>query len=139
MNPLSMIFGAGVAIRNALYDRQLLQARRLSRPVVSVGNISVGGSGKTPFIIALGTLLSERGITFDVLSRGYGRTSTETTLVDPSGSPEQFGDEPLLIAQRLKVPVIVGADRYRAGLLAEKSFPSKLHLLDDAFQHRRLH
>src|SRR5882672_6044549 len=128
MNPLSMIFGAGVAIRNAFYDHQLLKTHRLSRPVVSVGNISVGGSGKTPFIIALGTLLSERGITFDVLSRGYGRTSSETTVVDPNGSPEQFGDEPLLIAQKLKAPVIVGADRYQAGLLAEKSFSTKLHL-----------
>jgi tetraacyldisaccharide 4'-kinase len=139
MNPLSAIFGAGVALRNALYDRQALKVHRLSRPVVSIGNISVGGSGKTPFVIALGTLLRDRGISFDVLSRGYGRNSTEIAVVDPNGSPEQFGDEPLLIAQKLKAPVIVGADRYQAGLLAEKSVSSKLHLLDDGFQHRRLH
>jgi tetraacyldisaccharide 4'-kinase len=139
MNPLSAIFGAGVAIRNALYGRQVLKARRLTRPVVSIGNISVGGSGKTPFVIALGTLLNERGISFDVLSRGYGRNSTEITAVDPNGSPEQFGDEPLLIAQKLNAPVIVGADRYQAGLLAEKNFSGKLHLLDDGFQHRRLY
>jgi tetraacyldisaccharide 4'-kinase len=139
MNPLSAIFRAGVALRNALYDHQVLKARRLSRPVVSIGNISVGGSGKTPFVIALGTLLRERGISFDVLSRGYGRSSPAISAVDPNGSPEQFGDEPLLIAQKLKAPVLVGQDRYRAGLLAEKSFPSKLHLLDDGFQHRRLH
>jgi tetraacyldisaccharide 4'-kinase len=60
-------------------------------------------------------------------------------VVDPGGSPEQFGDEPLLIARKLGVPVVVGADRYQAGLLAEKQFPSRLHLLDDGFQHRRLH
>jgi tetraacyldisaccharide 4'-kinase len=139
MNPLSAIFGAGVAIRNALYDGRVFQVKKLARPVVSIGNISVGGSGKTPFVIALGQLLGERGIAFDVLSRGYGRTSTETAVVEPNGSPEQFGDEPLLIAQKLQVPVIVGADRYRAGLLAEKKFFSKLHLLDDGFQHRQLH
>jgi tetraacyldisaccharide 4'-kinase len=139
MNPLSAVFGAGVAVRNALYDRRIFQVKKLVRPVVSIGNISVGGSGKTPFVIALGRLLTERGIPFDVLSRGYGRTSTEVSVVDPSGSPTQFGDEPLLIAQKLQAPVIVGADRYQAGLVAEKNFPSRLHLLDDGFQHRHLH
>ena len=139
MNPLSAIFGAGVATRNALYDRGVFPVKKLARPVVSIGNISVGGSGKTPFVIALGQLLAERGITFDVLSRGYGRASTGIAVVDPSGSPAQFGDEPLLIARKLQAPVIVGADRYQAGLLAEQKFPNRLHVLDDGFQHRRLH
>jgi len=140
MNPLSSIFGSIVALRNEFYDRQILNVRKLSRPVVSIGNISVGGSGKTPFAISLGKLLKERGVAFDVLSRGYKRNSTEIVVVDPTGTPEQFGDEPLLITRRLKVPVIVGADRYQAGLFAEKQFPdTKLHLLDDGFQHRRLH
>jgi tetraacyldisaccharide 4'-kinase len=139
VNPVSAIFGAGVALRNALYDRGVFKVRKLARPVVSIGNISVGGSGKTPFVIALGELLKQRGIEFDVLSRGYGRSSTAIAVVDPDGTPEQFGDEPLLIARKLRAPVIVGADRYQAGLLAEKQFSSKLHLLDDGFQHRRLH
>jgi tetraacyldisaccharide 4'-kinase len=139
MNPLSAIFGAGVAMRNALYDRGVLKINKLTRPVVSVGNISVGGSGKTPFVIALGELLKERGITFDVLSRGYARSSSDVALVDPKGSPDQFGDEPLLIARTLGVPVIVGADRYQAGLFAEQKLDVQLHLLDDGFQHRRLH
>ncbi len=139
MNPLSVIFGAGVAFRNTLYDRRIIKAQKLKRPVVSVGNISAGGSGKTPFVIALGELLKERGISFDVLSRGYGRSSAGTAIVDPSGTPAQYGDEPLLIARKLQVPVIVGSDRYQAGLLAEKTFSCKLHLLDDGFQHRRLH
>jgi tetraacyldisaccharide 4'-kinase len=139
VNPVSAIFGAGVALRSALYDRGVFKVRKLARPVVSIGNISVGGSGKTPFVIALGELLKQRGIEFDVLSRGYGRRSTEIAVVDPNGTPEQFGDEPLLIARKLRVPVIVGTDRYQAGLLAEKQFSSKLHLLDDGFQHRRLH
>jgi tetraacyldisaccharide 4'-kinase len=90
-------------------------------------------------VIALGELLNQRGIAFDVLSRGYRRTSSQVAIVDPQGSPEQFGDEPLLITRKLQVPLVVGADRYRAGLLAEKQFDTKLHLLDDAFQHRRLH
>lgn len=139
MNPLSAIFGAGVALRNALYDRRLLRVNRLSRPVISIGNISVGGSGKTPFVIALGELLKQRGITFDVLTRGYRRKSRAIAIVDPLGSAEEFGDEPLLIARKLQVPVIVEADRYEAGLLAERTFESRLHLLDDGFQHRRLH
>src|ERR1700686_690809 len=139
MNPLSAIFGAGVSMRNALYDRGIFQVNKLARPVVSIGNISVGGSGKTPFVVALGELLKQRGIAFDVLSRGYGRSSTEIAVIDPNGSPAQFGDEPLLIARKLQVPVIVGADRYQAGLVAEKRFSSKLHLLDDGFKHRRLH
>lgn len=140
MNPLSAIFGFGVRLRNTFYDHGVLKSHRLKRPVVSIGNISVGGTGKTPFAIMLGGLLKERSIAFDVLSRGYGRKSKSVAQVDPDGLPEQFGDEPLLIARKLRVPVIVGPDRYRAGLLAEKTFPeSKLHLLDDGFQHRRLH
>ncbi|MBZ5505622.1 MAG: tetraacyldisaccharide 4'-kinase [Acidobacteriia bacterium] len=139
MNPVSSIFGVGVAMRNVLYDRGIFHVRKLARPVVSVGNISVGGTGKTPFVVALGELLKQRGIAFDILSRGYGRTASGIAVVDPSGSPGQFGDEPLLLARKLQVPVIVGADRYQAGLAAEKQFSSALHLLDDGFQHRRLH
>ena len=139
MRTLSTIFTAGVNIRNALYDRRMLKVNRLARPVVSIGNISVGGSGKTPFVIALGEVLKQQGVCFDVLSRGYRRKSSAVALVDPQGSPEQFGDEPLLIARKLQAPVVVGADRYQAGLWAEKNLDTKLHLLDDGFQHRRLH
>jgi len=105
---------------------------------VSVGNISAGGSGKTPFVMLLGELLKARGIKFDVLSRGYGRESRGVLLVDPGGLPKQFGDEPLLIARKLQVPVIVGEDRYEAGKFAESKFGAQLHLLDDGFQHRSL-
>jgi len=103
-----------------------------------VGNLSTGGSGKTPFVMLLGDLLKERGVKFDVLSRGYGRKSRGVRLVDPAGLPQQFGDEPLLIARKLQVPVIVGEDRYAAGHYAEERFGSQLHLLDDGFQHRGL-
>jgi len=127
-----------VRARNALYDRRRLRPRRLDGPVVSVGNLSAGGSGKTPFVLLLGELLKSRGVKFDVLSRGYGRKSRGVLLVDPGGLPQQFGDEPLLIARRLQVPVIVGEDRYEAGRFAESRLGAQLHLLDDGFQHRGL-
>jgi tetraacyldisaccharide 4'-kinase len=138
LNPLSAIYGGVVRTRNALYDRGILPARRLQGPVVSVGNLSAGGSGKTPFVILLGELLKARGIKVDVLSRGYGRKSKGVYLVNPAGLAQEFGDEPLLIARKLQVPVIVGEDRYQAGRFAESKFGPQLHLLDDGFQHRAL-
>jgi len=138
MKPFSGIYGAATALRNTLYDHGTLSAHRLERPVVSIGNLSVGGSGKTPFVIALGELLKARGICFDVLSRGYGRKTRRVLSVNPGGLVCDFGDEPLLIARRLGVPVIVGASRYKAGQLAEAKFQTQLHILDDGFQHRSL-
>jgi tetraacyldisaccharide 4'-kinase len=137
-NPLSAVYGAVVGVRNALYDRRWLRARSLEGTVISVGNISTGGSGKTPFVILLGELLKARGIRFDVLSRGYGRATRGVLPVDPGGLPRDFGDEPLLIARRLQMPVVVGEDRYEAGRFAESRFGAQIHLLDDGFQHRGL-
>jgi tetraacyldisaccharide 4'-kinase len=138
MNPLTGLYGAATNLRNTLFDRGVLSSRRLEQPVVSVGNLSVGGSGKTPFVIALGELLKARGIRFDVLSRGYGRKTRGVLVVEPDSNAADFGDEPLLIARRLGVPVIVGESRYEAGRLAEQEFQPQLHLLDDGFQHRSL-
>jgi tetraacyldisaccharide 4'-kinase len=138
VSPLNAIFAAVVTTRNQLYDRGILRSRRLTGPVISVGNLSVGGSGKTPFVILLGELLNERGISFDVLSRGYRRRTRGVLLVDPGGAAQDFGDEPLLIAGRLRCPVIVGHSRYQAGVFAEKTFGPQLHILDDGFQHRGL-
>jgi tetraacyldisaccharide 4'-kinase len=138
LNPLSTIYGGIVAARNALYDRGLLRARRLEGPVVSVGNLCAGGSGKTPFVLLLGELLKARGVKFDVLSRGYGRRTKGVLLVNPAGLSQEYGDEPLLIARKLQVPVIVGEDRYEAGRFAESRFGPQVHLLDDGFQHRAL-
>lgn len=138
MNPLSSVFGAAVRARNEFYDRGTFQMRRLQGPVVSIGNLSAGGTGKTPFLILLGELLKQRSVLFDVLSRGYRRETKGVALVDAAGMAGQFGDEPLLIARKLGVPVIVGEDRYEAGVYAEQTFGPQLHLLDDGFQHRRL-
>ncbi len=85
MNPLTGLYGAATALRNMLFDRGVLPSRRLERPVVSVGNLSVGGSGKTPFVIALGELLKARGIRFDVLTRGYGRKTRGVLIVETGG------------------------------------------------------
>jgi tetraacyldisaccharide 4'-kinase len=147
VNPLSSLYGIATATRNTLYDRGTLKSRKLSGPVISVGNISAGGSGKTPFVMMLGELLKQHGIEFDVLSRGYGRKTRGAMRVDPNGTSRQFGDEPLLIARRLGRPVIVGESRYQAGRLAEGTAatgsppsrrPGPVHILDDGFQHRSL-
>jgi tetraacyldisaccharide 4'-kinase len=138
MNPLTGLYGAASALRNTLFDRGVLSSRRLEQPVVSVGNLSLGGSGKTPFVIALGELLKARGIRFDVLTRGYRRKTRGVLVVETDGNAADFGDEPLLIARRLGVPVIVGESRYDAGRVAERKFQPQLHILDDGFQHRSL-
>jgi tetraacyldisaccharide 4'-kinase len=137
VNPFSATYGAITAVRNLLYDSGFFSGR-LHGPVVSVGSLSMGGAGKTPFLILLGELLKARSIPFDVLSRGYGRATGGVRLVDAAGSAREFGDEPLLIARKLHVPVIVGESRYDAGVYAEQKFGPQLHLLDDGFQHRAL-
>lgn len=137
--PFTPLYSAAVAVKNAAYDHGFVKPKRLAWPVISVGNISVGGSGKTPFVIALAKLLQSRGRQVDVLSRGYGRSSDAVKRVDPAGDAERFGDEPLLISQSVEVPVYVGASRYAAGLLAERTQAGPgMHLLDDGFQHRQL-
>ena len=138
MNPLTGLYSAASGLRNSLFDRGVLQPSRLEQPVISVGNLSTGGAGKTPFVIALGELLKARGICFDVLSRGYRRKTRGVLVVEPDGSAADFGDEPLLIARRLGIPVIVGERRYEAGRVAERKFQPQLHILDDGFQHRSL-
>lgn len=138
MSVLSALYGAVMGARNSLYDAGVLRSRRLVGPVVSVGNVSVGGAGKTPFVILLGETLKQKQIAFDVLSRGYGRKTHGARLIDPQGTADSFGDEPLLIAHKLRSPVVVGESRYEAGILAEQKFGPQLHLLDDGFQHRQL-
>lgn len=143
--PFVLLYAMGVRLKTSAYDFRLFKARHLSWPVISVGNLSVGGTGKTPVVLLLAKLLEARGWGVDVLSRGYGRSSQHIVRVDPQGQAEQFGDEPLLMS-RHGVSTCVGADRYQAGLLAEKETRTeidpanghRLHLLDDGFQHRKL-
>jgi tetraacyldisaccharide 4'-kinase len=135
--PLELVYGSLVRARNARFDRRPVQ--RLGWPVVSIGNLSVGGAGKTPLVICLARLLEREGFHADVLSRGYGRSGHTVERVDGAGRVQQYGDEPLLIARSTGVPVYVGASRYEAGLLAESEHGGRgVHLLDDGFQHRQL-
>jgi tetraacyldisaccharide 4'-kinase len=139
LSPLVPLYAAASRGKNFAYDKRWLDPKRLQSPVVSIGNLSMGGSGKTPLTIRLAQLLRERGVAVDVLSRGYGRRSSAVVQVIAEGTAEDFGDEPLLIAKAAEVPVFVGASRYEAGRLAEASGKNPaLHLLDDGFQHRQL-
>ncbi len=137
LDPPGLAYLAVTEARNMLFDTGLFSAR-LRGPVVSIGSLSAGGAGKTPMVIWLGEQLKRRGRRFDVLSRGYRRRSSGALLVAPNGTAAEYGDEPLLMARRLDVPVIVGENRYHAGVLAEQQFGPQLHLLDDGFQHRGL-
>jgi tetraacyldisaccharide 4'-kinase len=140
--PLGPLYRLGLAWR----ERRLASGREevweLEWPVVSVGNLSTGGTGKTPLTIALARALTARGFYVDVLSRGYGRVGTGTTLVQKENDAKHFGDEPVLITREAGVPVYVDAERYEAGLLAESEQEPDghaVHLLDDGFQHRQLY
>ncbi len=141
--PLTPGYRLALAIRDFRLRRGWEPVRRLGFPVISIGNLSTGGAGKTPFAIALAKAMSARGFGVDVLSRGYGRKRDDAARVDASGSVDQFGDEPVLIAREAGVPVYVARERYEAGLFAEKSCPDterlRVHILDDAFQHRQLY
>lgn len=138
----SVGFGAGVRVRNALYERGVIKAERIEgAKVVSVGNVNVGGAGKTPAVMYLGLWAKACGKKVAVLSRGYGRENVEDRLVQGGalGDAREVGDEPRLIAARLfDVPVLVGSDRARLARRARADFGADFILLDDGLQHRRL-
>lgn len=141
---LSFPYGWVVRARSSLYSLGLLKKRRLPSPVISVGNITVGGTGKTPLVMALAKGLMERGIPTAILSRGYRRKKAAGPIVSDGRkvilSPEESGDEPFLMASALKnIPVLVGKDRFKNGELALSRFPLRGFLLDDGFQHLPLH
>lgn len=142
--PLVPLYGVAQTLNSVAYARGWRQTERLEWPVVSIGNVSVGGAGKTPFVIMLARALMERGWSVDVLSRGYGRTSDGVERVVGADDPAaRYGDEPWLIEQRAQVPVFVGRVRSAAGRLAEATLldvgdARHVHLLDDGMQHRRL-
>jgi tetraacyldisaccharide 4'-kinase len=143
--PLTPLYRLALAARELRLRSGLERVRQLRYPVISIGNLSTGGSGKTPLTIALAKALTQRGFNVDVLSRGYGRRSSVAARVRPEGTADDFGDEPLLIAREAGVPVYVARQRFEAGQLAEREsglFQNenrpRVHLLDDGFQHRQL-
>jgi tetraacyldisaccharide 4'-kinase len=139
--PLTPLYRLALSLREWRLRSGLEAVRCLRFPVISIGNLSTGGAGKTPFTIALARALVGAGFAVDVLSRGFGRSTSAPARVRPEGSTAEFGDEPLLIAREAEVPVYVASRRFEAGLLAEASEAGqpRVHLLDDAFQHRQLH
>ena len=135
---MSSAFRLILHAREKLYTAGILSTMRLNHPVISIGNLTLGGTGKTPLVIALAEGLKSRGRRPVILSRGYGRQNRD--IVIAASNWQQAGDEPCLMAQRLHdVPVVVGADRYESGLLAERQQLGDIFILDDGFQHRRLH
>ena len=129
--------------RERLYHWGVLKSRRLPCPVISIGNLTLGGTGKTPAVELAVCTLRELGVRPAVVSRGYGRRSAGVQVVaDGKGlrvPPEEAGDEPFLLARRLRdVPVVVGENRYEAGRHCLESFGVQALVLDDALQHRTL-
>jgi tetraacyldisaccharide 4'-kinase len=137
--PVSLVFRVLVALRRELYLSGFLASHQLLLPVIVVGNISVGGTGKTPLTLALAQQLTERGWHPLILSRGFGRNISKPQPVSPSSTAAQVGDEPLLMARRDICPVWVGADRVATAHAALQACPQcDIVLCDDGLQHYRL-
>ncbi len=142
--PLSWLYTASVQLRNILYTRGVFKARRLPCRVISVGNIVVGGTGKTPAVIVIAKHLQREGMRVAILLRGYKRRVREKVTIVSDGekvcaSPIESGDEADMMAKHLSgVPIIVGKCRYLTGQVALERFKVDVLLLDDGFQHRQL-
>ncbi len=141
---LSVLYKFLVSFRNLLFDYGILRVTKLSCPVISIGNITVGGTGKTPLVINLARYFQHKGFSPAVVTRGYGgKRRSGVTLVsnkkDILSDHETVGEEAILLARRLPgVPVLVAPQRVQAGPPAREMFQADLLILDDAFQHRRI-
>lgn len=139
--PLSLAYAMVLCLRAILYRVGIMKMWRLPRPVISIGNLTVGGTGKTPITAHIARLLISHGYRVAVLSRGYGGSLEGTCLVVSDGTtimvkPEQCGDEPFLLASTIPgLMVVTGSDRYAAGLVAMEQLKPDVFLLDDCFQH----
>jgi tetraacyldisaccharide 4'-kinase len=143
--PLSVLYGAVTRTRLSLYRRGTFHSTRLDRPVISVGNITAGGTGKTPLVEWVSRVLAAAGKKVCILTRGYGRDNPDRMIVVSDGqtvfsNPSEAGDEPFLLATNLlgQAAVISSADRVAAGNEAIKHLNSDCFVLDDGFQHLRL-
>jgi tetraacyldisaccharide 4'-kinase len=145
LTALSFFYALIMRLRSAAYASGIFPVRRLARPVISVGNITAGGTGKTPTVALLARYFMARGKRVVVLSRGYGGTLAGKIRIVSDGktllaTAAEAGDEPYLLAASIPgLMVMVGADRYRAGRLAEERLNPDIFILDDGFQHLRLH
>ena len=142
----SLAYGAGVLGRKMLYDLKILKRRKIGAKVICIGNLTTGGTGKTPAVLLAAETLRKRGHDVAILSRGYGGTAPKrdvTVLLDGRETDWHLvGDEPWMIHQSLQgqgVPVLVCPDRVKAGKLAVEMYGSRVVILDDGFQHLKLH
>jgi len=135
--PLSLLYGAVSGSRRFLYAKQLRRSTRLARPVIIVGNLTVGGTGKTPLVCWLVARLGELGFRPGVVSRGYGGSANTVRLIQPSDDPRVVGDEPLLLARRTQVPVAIGGNRAAAAQLLVGQGCDVI-VSDDGLQHYAL-
>jgi tetraacyldisaccharide 4'-kinase len=137
--PFSLIFRLVVAVRGLLFRLGVLASIRMRIPVIVVGNLTVGGTGKTPLILALAEALRANGLRPGILSRGYGGRSASPRAVNPGDEAVQVGDEPVLLVERSGCPVWVGADRVAAARALTAADPAcNVILCDDGLQHYRL-
>jgi tetraacyldisaccharide 4'-kinase len=142
---VALLYRCSMGLRARCYRYGLLKTHTLPRPVISVGNITVGGTGKTPVTAWIARHLLQQGLRVAVLSRGYGGTLEGQTAIVSDGeklllTPDQSGDEPYLLASTVPgLMVVIGSDRYRAGTLAMEKATPDVFLLDDGYQHLRLH
>ena len=137
--PISLVFGAIIAIRRCLFKVGVFEQTRLPVPVIVVGNIYVGGTGKTPLVIWLSRQLREQGFVPGVISRGYGGDASRVVEINAQMSPDDIGDEPLLILQRAGVPLVVGRNRVSAARALLTAHPEvNVIISDDGLQHYAL-
>ena len=138
--PASLVFRLITAARRCAYRIGLLKRERVGVPVVVVGNISVGGTGKTPLVLWLCAFLAQHGMRPGIVSRGYASGETDPREVAATSDPLRFGDEPVLLAQRSNCPVWVGVDRVNAARALRAAHPDcDVIVSDDGLQHYRLH
>ncbi|MDP9191827.1 MAG: tetraacyldisaccharide 4'-kinase [Acidobacteriota bacterium] len=135
LKPLELLYQGINRARRGLYRSGVLKAKRLHRPVISIGNLSAGGAGKTPAVIAVCRFLAARGLRVAVLTRGYGRADQAYTGIVDSNDAVKFGDEPVLIRRSTNASVLVGSKRYENA----RDFDCDVFVLDDGFQHLQLH
>ena len=140
--PAALAYGAVAALRNRLYDAGWLDAARVPAHVVSVGNLAVGGTGKTPTALWLAERLAARGLRTGIVARGYRKRRRGVVIVGEGGralvDPEEGGDEAVLLARRFAGPVVTGERRAEAAAVACARFALDALVLDDGFQHRAL-
>ncbi len=137
--PLSALYSAVISIRRSLYRLNIFKQHRLTVPVIIVGNITVGGTGKTPFVIWLVKQLQQAGLRPGVISRGYGgKAESYPQIVTPQSDPTIVGDEPIIISRHTLCPMVVAPNRVAAGEMLLQQYECNIIIADDGLQHYAL-